>query len=302
VIRKTDYQGDVTEYQYDSTNRLVAERNRAYLQVSYHYDAAGRLLNRILSNRARTDYSYDNDNRLVSLTNVSAGDKLHLTRTYTHDRVGNIISMTDATGITTFTYDPLYRIISADYPGTVDDVSYMYDEVGNRSIRIDYRGVLQYVYNNDGNRLDVVQQVAPFRIPVYRYLYDDNGNRIEKRDGINNTLLQSYTYDQKNRITSLTTQAGTDAFEYDINDYRIEKSDGTDTRQYLLEGEHYEAVYDGAGEIKAKYMRGVVVDEIVNGYLYDDQGVKTNYTFHHDRLQSVVGLSGHNGYELHFKP
>jgi len=62
-----------------------------------------------------------------------------------------------------------------------------------------------------------------------------------------------------------------------------------------MEGEHYEAIYDGAGAIRAKFLRGVVVDEIVNGYYYDASGAKTNYTFHHDHLQSVVGLSGHNG-------
>jgi len=55
----------VTVYQYDSTNHLVSLRNRAYLQVSYHYDPAGRLLDRILSNRAKTPYWYDDDNRLV---------------------------------------------------------------------------------------------------------------------------------------------------------------------------------------------------------------------------------------------
>jgi RHS repeat-associated protein len=38
-----------------------------------------------------------------------------------------------------------------------------------------------------------------------------------------------------------------------------------------------------------------VIDEIVNGYLYDTQGRATNYTFHHDQIQSVVGVSGHAG-------
>jgi len=50
-----------------------------FLQVSYHYDPAGRLLDRILSNRARTNYKYDADNRLIELTNVSASDGLNET-------------------------------------------------------------------------------------------------------------------------------------------------------------------------------------------------------------------------------
>ena len=102
-------------------------RNRAYLQVSYHYDPAGRLLDRILSNRAKTNYKYDDDNRLTQLTNRSAGDKLNQTQTYTYDNIGNITGLTDASGPAIFVYDPLYRLTNADYPGTADDVSYTYD-------------------------------------------------------------------------------------------------------------------------------------------------------------------------------
>ena len=155
-------------------------------------------------------------------------------------------------------------------------------------------GALHYIYNNDGNRLDEVRQGSDTGPIVYRYVYDDNGNRIEKRNGAN-ALLQSYLYDQKNRITSLATLADTHYFDYDPNDYRISKMDSEGIRVHLLEGEHLEAVYDGSAQILAKYLRGVVVDEIVNGYYYDDQGKKTNYTFHHDHLRSVVGLTAHEG-------
>lgn len=294
VIQKTDYQDEITYYQYDSTNRLIAERNPAYLQVSYHYDPAGRLLNRILSNRARTDYAYDDDNRLTGLTNVSAGDKLSQSQTYTHDRVGNILSVTDTAGTVSYTYDALYRLTAADYPGTTNDQAYSYDAVGNRLTHTTASGTRHYIYNNAGSRLNEVRQNSTGGPIVYRYTYDDAGNRIEKHDS-GDALLQSCTYDQKNRITTLDSAAVVKAFAYDPNDYRIEKDDGTDTNRYLMEGEHYEAVYDGSNQIKSKFLRGVVVDEIVNGYYYDGAGNKTNYTFHHDHLQSVVGLSGHNG-------
>jgi RHS repeat-associated protein len=296
VIEKTDYQNEVTEYRYDSTNRLVSLRNQAYLQVSYHYDPAGRLLNRILSNRARTDYQYDDDNRLEELTNRSVSDKLSMTRTYGYDRIGNIISITDTSGTVDFTFDPLYRLTNADYPGTANDVSYTYDDVGNRLTMAGAGGTLYYIYNNNGNRLDEVRQGSAGGPIQYRYVYDDNGNRTEKRDG-SDTVLHTYLYDQKNRVTTLMTATDTYTFQYDPNDYRIRKSDGTDANQYLMEGEHYEAIYHETDTIKAKFLRGVVVDEIVNGYYYD-QGTKTNYTFHHDQLGSVVALSGHNGDEM----
>src|SRR6202000_2410663 len=43
ITQKTDFQGDVTAYQYDTTNRLVAISNTAYVQASYQYDKTGHL-------------------------------------------------------------------------------------------------------------------------------------------------------------------------------------------------------------------------------------------------------------------
>ena len=105
--------------------------------------------------------------------------------------------MTDSSGTMSFTYDALYRL---DYPGTTDDLSYTYDGVGNRLTMTDAGGTLYYIYNNDGNRLDEVRQGGAGGQIQYRYFYDDNGNRTEKRDG-SDIVLQSYLYDQKNRIT-----------------------------------------------------------------------------------------------------
>ena len=62
---------------------------------------------------------------------------------------------------------------------------------------------------------------------------------------------------------------------------------------YHLENEHIESVYTGEGELEAKFLRGVVIDEIVNGWVKDASGKLDNYTFHHDHLQSVDGVSDH---------
>jgi RHS repeat-associated protein len=61
-----------------------------------------------------------------------------------------------------------------------------------------------------------------------------------------------------------------------------------------LEGEHLEGITSGL-QWQAKYLRGAVIDEVVNGYQYDTTGTWTNYTFHHDALQSVTGLTAHEG-------
>ena len=127
VRTKTDYQGATTNYRYDSANRLVSMQNRDYVEVSYQYDPAGRLLTRILSNGTQTRYGYDDNDRLESLTTAHANGSVVSEETYTRDRMGNILTTTTSEGITSYTYDPLYRLTNADYPGSAHDVSYTYD-------------------------------------------------------------------------------------------------------------------------------------------------------------------------------
>jgi YD repeat-containing protein len=125
-LTSDNYDGTTSEYRYDCANRLVAEKNKAFLEVSYHYDGAGRLLDRILSNGAKTEYTWDDGNRLVSLKNTSASGTTVNNTTYVRDRLGNITSQTDLVGTSNFTYDALYRLTNADYPGTANDQSFTY--------------------------------------------------------------------------------------------------------------------------------------------------------------------------------
>jgi len=93
-------------------NHLVAETNPAYLHVSYHYavqgstnaasagaaDGAGRLLDRILSNGARTHYGWDSAGRLMQLQNTTVTGQTLNNTSYTLDRIANILSQTEVTG------------------------------------------------------------------------------------------------------------------------------------------------------------------------------------------------------------
>jgi YD repeat-containing protein len=52
------------------------------------------------------------------LTQYDAANALISDVSYTRDRTGNLLTQTDAAGPTTYAYDALYRLASADYPGT----------------------------------------------------------------------------------------------------------------------------------------------------------------------------------------
>jgi len=296
VTRKTDYQGDVTEYQYDATGRLVAERNAAYLQASYHYDGAGRLLNRILSNGSQSDYSYDAAGRLRSLHQRTADGTPVLEVTYDeYDAVGNLKkTTTNNNQVALYSYDAVHRLLGADLPGTANDVTYTYDGVGNRETEVTPSGSRYYIYGA-GNRLLEIHSGSAGGPLLRSFTYSDAGEVESKRDGSGN-VLYTLQRSSQGRVVGITSPAVSQTLGYDPMDLRVRRSpSGGPDERYHLEGEHLEAIYDAAGTLEAKFLRGSVIDEVVNGYFYDASGKPTNYTYHHDTLQSVVGLSGHTG-------
>src|ERR1700749_4684245 len=150
ITQKTDFQGDVTAYQYDSTNRLVAISNTAYVQASYQYDKTGHLISRILSDGARTEYTYDADNKLASLANYAADGSLVKEYVYTRALSG-LVSQIDthtSSGVSTVTYQYSQRHFLTDAKTSqFDETQYNYDSVGNRK---------SIWLNNNGRMVDAV--------------------------------------------------------------------------------------------------------------------------------------------------
>ncbi len=287
--------------QYDNTGKLTALQNQAFLQVSYHYDGAGRLIDRILSNGAKTRYQYDDDNRLTQLINSSANGTEVENLNYQQDEVGNITQISNSTTgkVTDYQYDALYRLINVDSTDNTEDRTYSYDKVGNRKTETKNGISYYYCYHEtdctqppQGNRLFSIRTGSPTG-SIYRQFFYDTAGRINAKTNEQGQLIYGINYNAKGRAQSITTTNGSQQFEYDPNDYRIKK----DNQLYHLEGEHLEATYSNTGELKNSYFRGVIVDEIVSGYTYHSQapGDWTNYTFHHDHLNSVTALTGHNG-------
>ena len=138
-------------------------------------------------------------------------------------------------------------------------------------------------------------------------MYDANGSQLKRCAGgtvtrtasdCAGTTVTSYSWDPRSRLLNVSGGiVAANSYRYDPLNYRISKSDSRGSRADYLEGEHLEASYNGALPT-ARYMRGVVIDEVVNAYLYDAAGKWTNVSFHHDALTNTVGLSGHDGIVL----
>ena len=292
LLTKTTYQGSTTRYVYNAANRLVMLRNPDYTQVDYQADPAGRLLSRVTANGARLTQTFDANGWLAQLKQYDAANTLVSSTTYTRDRVGNILTQTDASGTTTYTLDALYRLTSADYPGTTNDELFGYDKVGNRKTTT--KGSLTpnantryYNYTANTNRLAEVR-IGSTSGPLESSFTNDFEGRLTAQTG---TGAKTLAWDAKGRVKAV----GSETYRYDPMDYRIGRSGGSlGSRDYFLEGEHLESEYLG-GSLQAKYFRGTATDELVAGWLQDSDGKTKPYLFHHDPVTSVTAVTGHNG-------
>ncbi|MCP4491169.1 MAG: hypothetical protein GY820_28210 [Gammaproteobacteria bacterium] len=239
-------------------------------------------------------YNYDKDGFLLKITQRSADGSIIDDRTYGHDDVGNITTVTTASEVIAYSYDPVYRLLNADSTINTNDQNWTYDDVGNRKTMLKDGTNYYYNYNNNGNRLDDIRTGSPTGTIVNSYDYDDNGSRIAKRNAIGG-IVETYQYDQRRLIEQINTGSDNSSFSYDSNAYRIGKITPTQTNQYLLEGEHPESTYDAFNQLKASYLRGVVVDEIINGFERDTDGKLVNRSFHHDQVNSVIATTDHTG-------
>ncbi|MDA8259288.1 MAG: DUF6531 domain-containing protein [Betaproteobacteria bacterium] len=292
ILTKTTYQGSTTSYVYNAANRLVMLRNPDYTQVDYQYDPAGRLLSRVTANGARMTQSFDANGWMTRLDQYDAANSLVSSTSYTRDRTGNITQTTDAGGTTTYTLDALYRLTQADYPGTANDELFSYDKADNRKTATKgsltaNAGTLYYNYTAGTNRLLDIRIGSAAGAVESSFTHDFEG-RLTGQTG---TGAKTLTWDAKGRVKTL----GSETYAYDPTDHRIQRSGGAlGSLDYFLEGEHLESVYSGAN-LYAKYFRGSSTDELVAGYLFDTDSKLKPFLFHHDQVNSIGAVSGHNG-------
>ncbi|MFV2044155.1 MAG: RHS repeat-associated core domain-containing protein [Anaerolineales bacterium] len=117
-----------------------------------------------------------------------------------------------------YTYDPLYRLMAANY-SSGEFFRYTYDPVGNRLSQSTVAGTNAYAYDA-ADRLANVDGMA--------YSWDANGNLIS--DG-----QRSFAYDHANRLASIVDSGSTYGFKYNGLGDRVELSTDGLVTQYTLD-------------------------------------------------------------------
>ena len=208
--------------------------------TEYLHDARDRLLAEILPDGSRIDYSYDADGHLVALAVQVAGEDSADEVVYSHDALGRLISMSDATGTTSINWDPAGNLNRIEQPnGVVTEFSH---DARNRitHVRVHLNDIdlarHDYSYNLAGEPLSVVmldgsridwQHDALGRLVretrrdaedevVFdeRHVLDSVGNRLERVDELTGTV-ETYVYDISDRL--LSDGAGSYVYDADGN-------------------------------------------------------------------------------------
>lgn len=166
--RDTNAEPDVTRWFYDEatgllTNKVYADGNG----TSYEYDAAGRLTRRIWVRGVATDYAYD---ALGQLTNIDYSDDTPDV-SFTYDRMGRQVEVTDALGTRTNLYDPATFDLATEQLPDGQVLARSYDRFGRPAgIALDEGYQVAYAYD-DASRFMAITSVVNAATTAVKYDY-----------------------------------------------------------------------------------------------------------------------------------
>jgi len=241
-----------TVWVYDEYGRIkhkVYANNQTNL--TYYYDAAGRLSNRWSQAKGNTAYGYDASGNVISVNYSNATPDL----TFTYDALNRVTNMVDAVGTTQYVFsNGLLHYEDGPWSGTNDMVIYSYDSSRRRSqlvVRQPTGNPLTNSYSWDsGGRLSTVASPAG----THTYQYNGQGNLVRKLLIPNSTFVTN-TFDGAARLLDSrymvdSTWAVLNQHGYVYNNAH-ERTTLSRTNSSNTGWNGYStATYDGAGEVR----------------------------------------------------
>ena len=202
--------GRVVSYGYDEMLRLRTLRE-GNTDISYDYDAVGRLVCKTFADGLVTRYSYGNNDLLTGVSSTYEGKELDSVR-LVYDANGNRIAaerfrngLPEESGIFEYEYDAAWRLTGVSKDGIMQR-KYSYDAFGNRASLETAEGRTDYTYD----AMDRLAEVSGERAESFRY--DKRGNVIGRvTEG---KPEKTFSYGAINRLEKVTSEAGTAVYEY----------------------------------------------------------------------------------------
>ncbi len=212
-ISNLDLSGAVVSsltYAYSVLGLPVSVTDQAGAITTYSYDPSGQLTRVVLPGGRTITYSYDLNGNRTQMVDSSAGTSNYTVNalneyasagsaTFTYDANGDMATMTDGSGTTTYTYSPDHRLLSA--AGPAGTFTYTYD-AQNNLISFTKNGVrTDLVYNAFGEIIGEYD-AAGNRIATFHY-----GLGLESRTAAGNANF-FYQADNLGNVTAATNDLG----------------------------------------------------------------------------------------------
>lgn len=169
LIELQSGRGERVAWEYDDSNRMVARINQDGSRLEYAYDGtSGRLTWSKDAQGRETSRLYDSGGRLQSVSSTGLAEQL-----YTYNALGQPLTWSDDSQITSYTYDSLNRLSTIDGPLDNDTIAYTYDQWGRRS-------AWSYDGATESFTFDAFDRVATVTNPLGTFTpsYDGDTSRV----------------------------------------------------------------------------------------------------------------------------
>ncbi|MGD8388182.1 MAG: hypothetical protein PVG49_13655, partial [Desulfobacteraceae bacterium] len=262
-----DVSGNETRFAYDQKGRLKEVREPEGEKVQITYDDFGHVGSVLDAQGKGHTFTWDYDQE-VSLYYVRIQDpagkvteiwsnkegqarRVDVNGRTVHkiEKQGRTLMVTDARGLLTKkTFDERGNLLGVVYPDE-SRVRTEYEPQYNRlAKKINENGVeTRYAYDENGNRIRMVEAVGTPSERITKYTYDRDGNLLSTRqlgDAHTQEAVTTHTYDAfGNRISSTDPEGHTTCYTYDAQGNVLTKTDPT--------GSFWRYEYDTAGRIIA---------------------------------------------------
>ena len=291
-VRFDSPQGQGIDYGYDVARRLASETSFGRA-VGFLYDDVGNRTRLTYPDGQYMVYVYDALNRVTQVRENGLTTNPELLATYSYDPLSRRTNLArgNATG-TAFTFDLASRLTSMnhDLGGTSHDAvfSYNWTVASQLASRQSTNGQLSswaVAARNDTYAVNGLNQYT--QVTGRTYVHDDNGNLI-------NNGIRNYGYDVENRLVSVSGSPSM-SLSYDPLGRLRQTVVGSNTVQFLYEGDRLIAEYNGSGTVLRRYVHGPGIDEPIVWYEGSGLTNSTRRWLHTDERGSVIAHSNGSG-------
>ncbi|MEV6815219.1 SpvB/TcaC N-terminal domain-containing protein, partial [Micromonospora sp. NPDC051296] len=313
--------GEVLTYQYDSGGALRqasgVKGGRSYAYVNrLEYDKFGQRAFLAVGNGTQSSFTYNPlDRMLTNLRTGPASGGAFQNLNYTHDNVGNILTLENDVPVPppsqdggpssqTFTYDDLYRLTGAtgtyEYePNKFNRYTYSqsYDSIYNVTSKQQNHEVVQPSGSPIPQHKTTYSQTyeyggpkphAASKIGQQSYIYDANGNQTGWTDD-GNGQRRTTVWDEDNRIQSISDNGRETTYKYGSAGERVIKRGPQGETAYVNQFFSIRNRQIGTKHVFAGGMR------IASKLMKRNAEEKDRYFFHPDHLGSNSYITDASG-------